>query len=57
MRSLQQDLAGKIAVVTGAGRGLKKAIADFLAGRGAHVIINDLTLVPAEEAAAGSYID
>lgn len=52
MRSMQQDLSGKIAVVTGAGRGLGKAIAEVLAGRGAHVVINDLTLEPAEEAAA-----
>jgi 3-oxoacyl-[acyl-carrier protein] reductase len=51
MRSIQQNLSGKIAVVTGAGRGLGKAIADVLAGRGAHVVINDRTLKPAEEAA------
>jgi 3-oxoacyl-[acyl-carrier protein] reductase len=51
MRPNQQDLSGRIAVVTGAGRGLGKAIADVLAGRGAHVIINDRTLQPAEEAA------
>ncbi|MBR0713887.1 SDR family NAD(P)-dependent oxidoreductase [Bradyrhizobium liaoningense] len=48
---MQQDLSGKIAVVTGAGRGLGKAIADVLAGRGAHVVITDRTLKPAEEAA------
>jgi len=51
MRSIQQDLSGKIAVVTGAGRGLGKAIADVLAGRGAHVVVNDQTLKPAENAA------
>jgi NAD(P)-dependent dehydrogenase (short-subunit alcohol dehydrogenase family) len=51
MRSAQQDLSGKIAVVTGAGRGLGKAIVDVLAGRGAHVVVNDLTLEPAEQAA------
>ncbi len=54
MRSIQQDLSGKIAVVTGAGRGLGKAIADVLAGRGAHVAVNDLTLELAEEAAASA---
>lgn len=48
---MQQDLSGKIAVVTGAGRGLGKAIADVLAGRGAHVVVTDRTLKPAEEAA------
>lgn len=47
----QQDLSGRVAVVTGAGRGLGKAIADVLASRGAHVIINDRTLNLAEEAA------
>ncbi len=54
MRSIQQGLSGKIAVVTGAGRGLGKAIADVLAGRGAHVVVNDLTLELAEEAAASA---
>lgn len=54
MRSIQQNLSGKIAVVTGAGRGLGKAIADVLAGRGAHVAVNDLTLELAEEAAASA---
>jgi 3-oxoacyl-[acyl-carrier protein] reductase len=49
---MTQDLSGKIAVVTGAGRGLGKAIADVLAARGAHVVINDRTLEPAEAAAA-----
>ena len=51
MRSNQQDLSGKIAVVTGAGRGLGSAIADVVADRGAHVIINDRTLGPAAESA------
>jgi NAD(P)-dependent dehydrogenase (short-subunit alcohol dehydrogenase family) len=52
MRSIQQDLSGKVAVVTGAGRGLGKAIAEVLAGRGAHVIINDRSIEPASEVAA-----
>jgi 3-oxoacyl-[acyl-carrier protein] reductase len=47
-----QHLSGKIAVVTGAGRGLGRAIADVLSDRGAHVVINDLTLEPATEAVA-----
>jgi NAD(P)-dependent dehydrogenase (short-subunit alcohol dehydrogenase family) len=51
MNSNQKDLSGKIAVVTGAGRGLGSAIADVLADRGAHVIVNDRTLEPATEAA------
>lgn len=52
MTSIQHDLSGKIAVVTGAGRGLGKAIAEVLAGRGAHVVITDRLLEPAELAAA-----
>jgi 3-oxoacyl-[acyl-carrier protein] reductase len=46
-----QPLAGKIAVVTGAGRGLGRAIANGLADRGAHVVVNDLTIAPATEVA------
>ena len=32
---------GKVAVITGAGRGLGKAYALFLASRGAKVVVND----------------
>lgn len=52
MNPNQRDLSGKVAVVTGAGRGLGKAIADVLADRGAHVVVNDRTVEVAEEAAA-----
>ncbi|HEV7337487.1 MAG TPA: SDR family NAD(P)-dependent oxidoreductase [Bosea sp. (in: a-proteobacteria)] len=52
MTSIQHDLSGKIAVVTGAGRGLGKAIAEVIAGRGVHVVITDRVLEPAEQAAA-----
>jgi NAD(P)-dependent dehydrogenase (short-subunit alcohol dehydrogenase family) len=45
-------LAGKVALVTGAGRGMGECIAVRLAEEGAQVILNDLELQPTQKIAA-----
>lgn len=45
------DLAGRVALVTGGGRGIGAAIATRLAGAGARVVISNRTPEPAEELA------
>ena len=48
---MEMDLKGKIALVTGAGRGIGRAIALALAREGVDIFINDIDSADAEEAA------
>ena len=47
-----KKLEGKVAIVTGSGRGIGQAIALKLASEGAKVVVNDLDAAPAEDTIA-----
>jgi 3-oxoacyl-[acyl-carrier protein] reductase len=49
---MSQKLAGKVALVTGSGRGIGRQIALKLASEGARLVVNDLDAGPADETLA-----
>jgi 3-oxoacyl-[acyl-carrier protein] reductase len=52
MRPMGDRLAGKTCIVTGAGRGIGRAVALAFAAEGAQVVVNDIDLTTADELAA-----
>ena len=52
MRPMGDRLAGKTCIVTGAGRGIGRAVALAFSAEGAQVVVNDIDLTAADELAA-----